>query len=451
MFRTFNVGKWKRKWLQALVMGRTFALLSIGTAMFFIVLGLGGMMENKLNSSPLSSMKGVAAQLSTRFFVDMMAMEMPNLPKGEGEATLTRNQVAQFLIRLATNVNPLDPKTLLAGEVPGINRDAAIPLRLSVGNQTGIGPQDYPTPADHEGGSQAEHGGEPSHDIIPGEIVEEDKENGAAEPPESTDPSTNPKPDKDDSTKQSEGKPNLRKVVFIYHSHNRESFNPLLKKQSNNPNDAKKNITLVGKRLQEQLEKRGIGASHSNKDYVSSVEGYNWNMSYKYSKQTVKQAMSANQDLQFFFDIHRDSNRRKDSTVTIKGKDYARVYFIIGHLNPNWKKNEQFANEIHERLEKDYPGISRGIFGKTALQGNGEYNQSLSPNSVVIEIGGIDNTLEELYRTADVLADFIADIVQKKKNAKPVNKPIPNPVINGKFTDKTVMGKTQSQSAGAKG
>ncbi|MEW9106043.1 stage II sporulation protein P [Paenibacillus sp.] len=120
-------------------------------------------------------------------------------------------------------------------------------------------------------------------------------------------------------------------------------------------------------------------------------------------------------------------------------------------MNPNWKKNEQFANEIHERLEKNYPGISRGIFGKTALQGNGEYNQSLSPNSVVIEIGGIDNTLEELYRTADVLADFIADIVHKKKDAKPVNKPIPNPIIKGKGADKTVMGKTQSKSAGAKG
>ncbi|OBY81043.1 stage II sporulation protein P [Paenibacillus sp. KS1] len=449
MFRTFNVGKWKRKWLQALVMGRTFALLSIGTAMFFIVLGLGGMAENKLNSSPLSSMKGVAAQLSTRFFVDMMALEMPSLPQGEGEATLTRNQVAQFLVRLATNVNPLDPKTLLAGEVPGINRDAAIPLRLSIGNQTGIEPQDYPTSLDKGGNAQGEHGGEPPQDVTHGEVIDEN-DNGTEEPPKSTDPPAKPGTDKGKTPTQTEGNSNLRKVVFIYHSHNRESFNPLLKKESSNPNDPKKNITLVGKRLQEQLEKRGIGASHSNKDYSSSVEGYNWNMSYKYSKQTVKQAMSANQELQFFFDIHRDSNRRKESTVTINGKDYARVYFIIGHLNPNWKKNEQFANEIHERLEKNYPGISRGIFGKTALQGNGEYNQSLSPNSVVIEVGGVDNTMEELYRTADILADYIADIVQKKKDAKPVNKPIPNPT-NGKNVGKTVMGKTQSKSVGTKG
>ncbi|TQR45544.1 stage II sporulation protein P [Paenibacillus popilliae] len=449
MFRTFNVGKWKRKWLQALVMGRTFALLSIGTAMFFIVLGLGGMAENKLNSSPLSSMKGVAAQLSTRFFVDMMALEMPSLPQGEGEATLTRNQVAQFLVRLATNVNPLDPKTLLAGEVPGINRDAAIPLRLSIGNQTGIEPQDYSTSLDKGGNAQGEHGGEPPQDVTHGEVID-DNDNGTEEPPKSTEPPTKPGTDKGDSPTQTEGDSKLRKVVFIYHSHNRESFNPLLKKESSNPNDPKKNITLVGKRLQEQLEKRGIGASHSNKDYSSSVEGYNWNMSYKYSKQTVKQAMSANQELQFFFDIHRDSNRRKESTVTINGKDYARVYFIIGHLNPNWKKNEQFANEIHERLEKNYPGISRGIFGKTALQGNGEYNQSLSPNSVVIEVGGVDNTMEELYRTADILADYIADIVQKKKDAKPVNKPIPNPT-NGKNVGKTVMGKTQSKSVGTKG
>lgn len=450
MFRTFNVGKWKRKWLQVLVMGRTFALLSIGSAMFFIVLSLGGMMEHKLNSSPLSSMRGVAAQLSTRFFVDMMTMEMPNLPKGEGELTLTRNQVAQFLVRLATNVNPLDPKTLLAGEVPGINRDASIPFRLSIGNQSGKGPQDYPMSVDKGSEPPNEHGGEPQ-DVTHGEVIDDGQGSENTEPSESVDPPTKSTSNKEDPSHQIDDNSNLRKLVFIYHSHNRESFNPLLNQQGSNPNHVKKNISLVGKRLQEQLEKHGIGATHSDTDYASSVKGYSWNMSYKYSKHTVKQAMSSNKELQYFFDIHRDSTRRKNSTVTIKGTNYATVYFIIGHLNSNWRENEQFANEIHERLEKSYPGISRGIFGKTASQGNGEYNQSLSPNSVVIEVGGVDNMLEETYRTADVLAELIADIIQEKKDAKPVNKPILTPMNNGKDVGGMVMGKLVSKLARTNG
>lgn len=145
MFRTVNVAKWKQKWMQTLLMGRTFLLLSIASAMFFIVLGLGGLLEQKLESSPLASMKGVAAQLSSRIFVDMLAMEMPNLPSGEGEASLTRTQIAQFLVQMATNVNPLDPKSLLAGEVPGLNSEQAIPLRLGIGNQSAKGPVDYPS------------------------------------------------------------------------------------------------------------------------------------------------------------------------------------------------------------------------------------------------------------------------------------------------------------------
>ncbi|WP_019422538.1 stage II sporulation protein P [Paenibacillus sp. OSY-SE] len=451
MFRIFNVGKLKQKWMQALVMGRTFVLLSIGSAVFFIVLGLGGLVEQKLESSPLSSMKGVAAQLSTRFFVDMMAMEMPKLPKGEGEASLSRNQVAQFLVQLATNVNPFDPKSLLAGEVPGLDRDAAIPLRLGVGNQAVKGPEDYPLPANLGDKHPDEHGGEPTNGPDQGDQVPGGKGNGQGA--ETVRPPTKPESNKgqDNSGKS---KTNLNNYVFIYHSHNRESWNPELEKQSSNPNDAKTNITLVGKRLQEQLEKQGIGAVHSNEDYSSSIKGYNWNMSYKYSKQTVKEAMAQNKELQFFFDIHRDALRRKDSTVEIKGKSYAQVYFIIGHRNPNWKENESFASEIHEKLEDRYPGISRGIWGKSAAQGNGEYNQSLSPNSVVIEVGGIDNTLEESYRTADVLADLIAEIVRDLTEAKPVNKPVPKvpkPAENKAVDRKTVLKKQQQTSAGANG
>ncbi|MNP38900.1 Stage II sporulation protein P (SpoIIP) [compost metagenome] len=100
------------------------------------------------------------------------------------------------------------------------------------------------------------------------------------------------------------------------------------------------------------------------------------------------------------------------------------MYFIIGHENKNWRQNEAYANSIHKRLEKVYPGISRGIWGKTADQGNGEYNQSLSPNSIVIEIGGIDSTMEELERTSRVLADIVADVYfadQKAQKASTVN------------------------------
>jgi stage II sporulation protein P len=184
----------------------------------------------------------------------------------------------------------------------------------------------------------------------------------------------------------------------------------VLTDKSKDPNSSTKNITLVGKRLAQKLEEEGIGAQHSNTDYPTAIQNYRWELSYKYSMKTVKEALASNKDLKFIFDIHRDSQKRKYTTIDINGKSYAQVYFIIGHKNPNWEQNEAFATKIHEALDKKYPGISRGIWGKTAASGNAEYNQSLAADSVLIEVGGVDNTLEESYRTADALAEVISEI-----------------------------------------
>lgn len=59
---------------------------------------------------------------------------------------------------------------------------------------------------------------------------------------------------------------------------------------------------------------------------------------YDMSRKTVVEAMGRNHDLQYFIDIHRDSRRRKYTTVTINGVDYARVAFIIGGENAKYEK-----------------------------------------------------------------------------------------------------------------
>lgn len=68
---------------------------------------------------------------------------------------------------------------------------------------------------------------------------------------------------------------------------------------------------------------------------------------------TVKEAIASSKDLKFFFDLHRDSQKRKYTTIDIDGKSYAQVYFVIGNKNPNWKENEAFATKIHKALEKN--------------------------------------------------------------------------------------------------
>ncbi|MBL3352784.1 stage II sporulation protein P, partial [Klebsiella pneumoniae] len=39
----------------------------------------------------------------------------------------------------------------------------------------------------------------------------------------------------------------------------------------------------------------------------------------------------------------------------------------------------------------------------------------LSPHAMLVEIGGVDNNLDELNRTVDILAEAINDYYQKAK------------------------------------
>jgi stage II sporulation protein P len=385
-----------------LATGRAYLILSLCSTVVFVMLGLAGMLQKSYAVSPAQSMKGFAASLSGRFFQSLLGMELPHMAADPGSSPFQASRMAAFLVRFLTDLNPDDPKSLLALEMPGMGPDRSILLRPGSG-----------------GGAEAPEDVEPI--VIEEALPEPAFDNPAAE---SADPGRTP--DEDEPAKPAPdpevSAPAADKVVFIYHSHNRESWTPELKNaKSADPSDATINITLVGKRLQKQLEARGIGAVHSAKDYPTAVQSYNWNRSYQYSLQTVRQAMADNRHLQYFFDIHRDSQKRSKTTATIHGVDYAQVYFIIGHKNPNWKQNEAFASRIQERLEKNYPGLSRGIWGKTAANGNGEYNQSVAPDSVLIEIGGVDNTLEECYRTADALAEAIADLYWESRDAQKVN------------------------------
>lgn len=433
-FQLWNIAKWRAKLLHVLTMGRTFLLLAFSSMIFFLLLGLGGMIEQRFNSSPVSSMKGFAASLSSGVFMDMIGMEVPHLSTGKDSSTLSGEKMTAFAFQLLTSVNPNDPKSLLAREMPGMGSNDPVLLRTGSGNEDVEAPEDYhPDSGKAVAGDQGEEGEvvTPEQTVKPGSIEEDIPEPGGK---------------KNDPIKE-------KNEVLIYHSHPRESFNPLLGINISNPNSAvpSQNIMQVGSFIAKELKVRGIRALHLEKDYASFIQDYNWNYSYKYSRQTVKEALSQNDQLTYLLDIHRDSQRHKKTTTVINGVSYAQMYFIIGHENKNWRQNEAYANTINKRLETSYPGISRGIWGKTAEQGNGEYNQSLSPNSIVIEIGGVDSTKEELQRTSQILADIIADIYFADQKAQKASATKTNKTDKTDKTNKTDKTEKVAPAKGSKG
>lgn len=379
-----------------------FVLLSISTMALFIVLGIGGLAQARWSQSPLSSIQGAATALSGKFFADMIAMEIPHMAENTSDSSFSGDNMFSFVFQMATNIDPHDPKTLLASGVPGLATEKIVNLRSAVGNPGYHEPADYAPPKEAlqpSGGSLPDQVPK-GREAVSEEDLPLDAAQGGGTGPAQTPPAAPPLATASDQVR-----------AFIYHSHNRESYLPELegKTELNEAFDDTVNVTLLGKRMANRLKELGVGAASSEKDYSTVEPDYNWNFSYKYSLKTVKEAMASFPQLNYLFDIHRDSQPRDLTTATINGEDYAQIYFIIGRRNPQWEKNEEFANAIHTKLEEAYPGLSRGVWGKTASTGNAEYNQSLSENSILIEIGGPENTLEECYRTVDVLSKIIAE------------------------------------------
>ncbi|MCM3387888.1 stage II sporulation protein P [Ureibacillus chungkukjangi] len=202
-------------------------------------------------------------------------------------------------------------------------------------------------------------------------------------------------------------------VVYIYHTHSRESFLPYLK-NTFKPEEAYHsiaNITLVGKMLGRALESYGVGTKVDTSDIVQLLETKNliYGNSYDLSGEIVKAAQSESGDLDYFIDVHRDSLRKRDTSIEINGLKYARLLFVVGTGHADYEKNLAFANELQTMLDTLYPGLSKGILQKSSSQGNGIYNQDLSPNSIILEIGGVDNTVEELHRSTEAFAEVVSE------------------------------------------
>ena len=364
---------------------RLFVVISACTLILITGTGLYAMTQQKWSASSVSSIKSVAVALSASFFLDMLSMEIARFDNTATEPSISVKNALLFLVGSLTGVDPRDPKTFLADELWAMAVDRGTLLYSGKATLNTDNPADFTPPPDVFRPISEKNG-----QTVP------QPRSGVVPPSQTVAPANEP-------------------YVFIYHTHNRESFLPELKaKGVRDPDlayDNDINITLVGKRLKEKLDSLGIPTQLSDTDYPSVVKPFQYAKSYAYSAETVKEAMASHR-LAMIFDVHRDSLSRDKTTATIGGVAYAQVYFIVGTKNPNWKQNAEFANRINKLLEQRMPGISRGVYAKSR-NGNAEYNQSLSPNSILMEIGGPYNTLEEMYRTADLLAELIADMYRQ--------------------------------------
>ncbi|WP_226669610.1 stage II sporulation protein P [Metabacillus litoralis] len=201
--------------------------------------------------------------------------------------------------------------------------------------------------------------------------------------------------------------------VFIYHTHNTESFTPLLNiEDPRMAADNERNVTLVGQKLANSLKKRDIIALHdkTNIQQILKDKGLSYSYSYEVAKDIIIKALDENSKMKLLIDIHRDGQPKEYTTTKINGKKVAKIEFVVSERSSKFKGNLEIAEKIQLELESKYPGITSGVWIKGAKETEQDYNQDLFTNSLLVNIGGAENSLEEIYSSVDIFSEVIYDV-----------------------------------------
>ena len=200
--------------------------------------------------------------------------------------------------------------------------------------------------------------------------------------------------------------------VYIYNSHQLENYS----KSNYEVYNITPSILTASYLMQESLNKQGISSIVEESSFNDYIKQNNWDYNYSYeaSRYFINLAKNSYQNLAYFIDIHRDSIKYDQSTININNETYAKVLFVVGLKNPNYQPNLDLMNKIHNKLNEKYPGLSRGVIKKEGANVNGIYNQDISPNTILIEIGGYENKIEEVYNTVNILGEIIGEIINEK-------------------------------------
>lgn len=199
-------------------------------------------------------------------------------------------------------------------------------------------------------------------------------------------------------------------TIYIYNTHQTEEYKPTsYLEYSVNPN-----VLMASYILEEQLSKKGhvVLVEEESVSKLRTTLGLNYAGSYKVTRSMMENAKKNNPTLKYYIDLHRDSLTRDKTTLTVDGKSYAKILFIVGLENSNYQENLDFTNKINDLLNQKVKGLSKGIYKKEGPLVNGVYNQDFSNRVILIELGGNENTIDEVYRSLIVLGEVLDEVIK---------------------------------------
>ncbi len=205
-------------------------------------------------------------------------------------------------------------------------------------------------------------------------------------------------------------KENQDPLIYIYNTHQTEEYTPsTFVEYSVMPTVQMNNYIL-----EEKFEQNGYSTIVEEQNIKTVLNEHKWNYagSYNASRIFLEQAKKNYPTLKYFIDVHRDSLKKEATTIELNNKSYAKILFIIGLENPNYEQNLSFTEKINNQLNEKYPGLSKGIYKKEGTGVNGVYNQDFSPYTILVEMGGPENTVDEVLNTSLAFSDCFLEVIK---------------------------------------
>ena len=198
--------------------------------------------------------------------------------------------------------------------------------------------------------------------------------------------------------------------ILIYHTHGSEAYtqteeNRYIESDSYRTIDCERNVVRVGEEMAQVFRTQGFEVIHDTTLYDYPA----YSGAYERSRAGVEGWLAQYPSIQFILDVHRDALISQDGAayklVAQEGEQkVAQVMFVVGSSDgstdhPNWRKNLGLAIHLQSALTQRYEQLARPITLRSS-----RFNQHLSTGSLLVEVGGHGNTLEEAVEGGKLFA-----------------------------------------------
>lgn len=207
-------------------------------------------------------------------------------------------------------------------------------------------------------------------------------------------------------------KPPVRKdnvQILVIHTHATEGYSDSVGSRTT---DTNRNMIHIGNVFTESLKAQGFNVVHDVKlhDYPS------YNGSYTNSLKVMNWYMEHYPDIDIIFDLHRDAVGNSDDSrvkfvTEINGQKAAQLMLVAGTnegglSHPHWKENLKFGAGLQNTVCSMYPDLMRAVDLRKE-----RFNQHVTKNSIIVEVGSNGNTLSEAEYSVKLLAEALGKYI----------------------------------------